>query len=121
MHEKRQFHRVRFTAPSELVNNNICYKGQLENISLNGALVSFSDGIVVPQNDECILSVFLEGDNSILRLVGLVIYSNFTMIGLKFVSGDAATRERLCNIMARLSSERGILKYERQLLAREEE
>ena len=121
MHEKRQFHRVRFTAPSELVHSNICYKGQLENISLNGALVSFSDGIVVPQNDECSLSVFLEGDNSVLCLVGQVIYSNFTMIGLKFVSVDAATRERLYNVMAKLSSERAILKYERQLLEREED
>jgi c-di-GMP-binding flagellar brake protein YcgR len=119
MLEKRRFHRVRFTATSEMIHNNITYKGQLENISLNGALLSFSDGVVVPQDDECILTVFLEGENTPLRMVVQVIYSNFTMIGIKFASIDAETRERLYNLLARLSSDANKLTYERQLLERE--
>jgi c-di-GMP-binding flagellar brake protein YcgR len=119
--DKRQFHRVRFTAISELINNNITYRGQLENISLNGALVSFSDGVIVPQDDECILSVFLEGEDTPLRFVVKVIYSNFTMIGIKFVSEDTETRERLYNILARLSTEKQKLAYERKALEKERE
>ena len=121
MLEKRRFHRVRFTAASELAHNDITYKGQLENISLNGALLSFSDGVIVPQDEECILTVCLEGEPPPLRLVVKVIYSNFTMIGLKFASLDAGTRERLYNLMARLSSELEKLTIERQLLDRKRE
>lgn len=106
MLDKRQLHRVRFKATSELINNDITYKCQLENISLNGALVSFSDGVVVPQDDECILSVFLEGENTPLRMLAQAINSHFTMIGIKFVSEDAETRERLYNLLERLSSEK---------------
>jgi c-di-GMP-binding flagellar brake protein YcgR len=121
MLEKRRFHRVRFTAPSELTHNDITYKGQLENISLNGALLSFSEGVIIPQDEECILTVHLEGENDLLRMVVKVIYSNFTMIGIKFASVDAETRERLYMLMARLSNEPEKLTQERQLLEREGE
>lgn len=121
MLEKRLFHRVRFTAASELTHNDITYKGQLENISLNGALLSFSDGVIIPQDEECILMVRLEGENEPLRLLVKVIYSNFTMIGIKFASVDAETRERLYMLMARLSNEPEKLTQERQLLEREGE
>jgi c-di-GMP-binding flagellar brake protein YcgR len=121
MLEKRRFHRVRFTAPSELTHNDITYKGQLENISLNGALLSFSDGVIIPQDEECILTVRLEGEDEPLRLVVKVIYSNFTMIGIKFASVDAETRERLYKLMTRLSNEPEKLTQERQLLEWERE
>ena len=119
MFEKRRFHRVRFTAACELTHNDISYKGQLENISLNGALVSFNDGLIVPQDDECILMVYLEGENSPLRLGVRVIYSNFTMIGVKFVLMDAGCRERLNNLVASLSGEPEKLSDELKLLERE--
>ncbi len=119
MLEKRRFHRVRFTAASELTHNAITYKGQLENISLNGALLSFNEGVIVPQDEECIMTVRLDAEDETLRLVVKVIYSNFTMIGIKFASVDADTRERLYNLMARLSSKPEKLTQERQLLARE--
>jgi len=121
MLEKRRFHRIRFTAASELTHNDITYKGQLENISLNGALLSFSDGVIIPQDEECILTVCLEGEKDLLRLLVKVIYSNFTMIGIKFVTVEGETRERLYKLMARLSNEPDKLIQERQLLEWERE
>jgi c-di-GMP-binding flagellar brake protein YcgR len=119
MIEKRRFQRIRFTAASDLTHNNISYKGQLENISLNGALLSFNDGLIVPQDDECILIVYLKGENIPLRLTVRVIYSNFTMIGVKFESMDAGTRERVNDLVAALSVEPEKLKDELKLLDRE--
>jgi hypothetical protein len=121
MLEKRRFHRVRFTAASELTHNDITYKGQLENISLNGALLSFSDGVIIPQDEECILTVRLEAENDLLRLLVKVIYANFTMIGVKFDSVDTGMGDRLCKLMARLSNEPEKLTKERQLLEWERE
>ncbi len=119
MGEHRRFHRVRFTAEIELVHRNIAYKGQLENLSLNGALISFDEGIIVPQNDECDLTVRLAED-ALLRLEVKAIYSNFTMIGVKFTRFDAGTRERLYSLMERISNEPARLSKEQQLLEREE-
>ena len=116
MLEKRRFHRVRFTAASELTHNDITYKGQLENISLNGALLSFSDGVIVPQDEECILTFCPEGESVPLRLMVKTIYSNFTIIGIIFASVDSETLERLYKMMERLSNEPGKLPLERQLL-----
>lgn len=121
MLEKRRFHRVRFTAASELNHNDITYRGQLENISLNGALLSFSDGVVIPQDEECVLTVRLQAGSDPLRIVVKVIYSNFTMIGIKFVSVDAETQERLYDLMASISNEQEKLTRERQQLEGERE
>ena len=105
MIEKRRFHRIRFTAPSELNHNQVSYKGRLENISLNGALVSFNEGVIVPPDEKCILSFNVQGDEDPFRMVVRVIYCNFTMIGVKFISMDTVTRERLNNLVAALSGE----------------
>jgi len=105
MIEKREFHRVRFSAKSDLAHNEITYQGQLENISLNGALISFNDGVVVPEEEECILTIHLEDEETPLRVGVKVIHSNFTMIGIKFNTYDDMAWERLCNLMERLSAE----------------
>ncbi len=119
MLEKRRFHRVRFTAACELTHNRISYKGQVENISLNGALVSFNEGLIVPQDDECLLRICLVGDNVPLELAARVIYSNFTMVGVKFSPMDSVTVERLYKLVASLSRETEKLSDELKLLERE--
>ncbi len=121
MLEKRRFHRVRFTAASELIHNDITYEGQVENISLNGALLSFSDGVIIPQDEKCTLVVRLKPENDPLRLSVRVIYSNFTMIGVMFASVDAEIQERLYSLMSGLSDDKEKLTQERQQLERERE
>ncbi len=86
---------------------------------MNGALVSFNEGLIVPQDDECILRVFLEEESAILELVAGVIYSNFTMIGVKFSPMDSVTLERLYKLVASLSRETEKLSDELKLLRRE--
>ena len=49
--QQRWFHRVLFTAKSEVTFDDVISKGQLENISLNGALVSFEKEIAVNRGD----------------------------------------------------------------------
>jgi len=121
MLEKRRFRRVRFTAPSDLIHNDISYRGQIENISLNGALLSFSDGVIIPQDEKCALIVWPDEENPLLRMEVKVIYANFTMIGIKFVSMDEGTHDRLYNLMAELGGEPGKLTMERKILELEEE
>lgn len=116
MIEKRRFHRVRFTAKSVLKHHDLAYQGQLENISLNGALVSFSNGIIVPQGDKCILTVWLKGEEIPLRFFVEVIHSSFTMVGVRLFSVDADTRVRLHNLMERITPEPEKLEKELQLL-----
>jgi len=119
MYEKRRFHRIRFMVKSELTHNDIDYLGRLENISLNGALISFSDGVVVPLGEECILTVHLEDEDTPLRLGVEVIHSNFTMIGIKFTATNVETRLRLRKLLERLTTEPDKLSRELQLFDRE--
>jgi hypothetical protein len=119
MSEKRRFHRIRFTVKSELTHNDINYLGRMENISLSGALISFSDGVVIPCDEECILIIHLENEDTPLRLKVMVIHSNFTMIGVKFTHSDVETRLRLRRLMESLHEEPDMLNRELQLFDRE--
>jgi hypothetical protein len=119
MFEKRRFHRIRLTVKSELTHSNINYPGRLENISLNGALISFSDGVVVPRDEECILTIHLDDEDTPFRLGVEVIHSNFTMIGIKFIASNVETRLRLRNLLKRLTPEPDKLSRELQLFDRD--
>jgi c-di-GMP-binding flagellar brake protein YcgR len=116
MIENRRFHRVRCTANSALAHDGMTYRGQLENISLSGALVSFGEGIIIPQGGECILTVYLEGEDIPLRFMVEVMHSSFTMAGIKFVSFDTDMKMRLYKLMESVTSEPGKLRDELQLL-----
>jgi hypothetical protein len=100
-------------------HNNINSPGRLENISLNGALISFSDGVVVPRDEECILTIHLEDEDTPFRLGVEVIHANFTMIGIKFIASNVETRLRLRNLLERLTPEPDKLSRELQMLDRE--
>jgi hypothetical protein len=112
MAEQRQFHRVNFTAKSSLNDNDVHYTGHLENISLNGALVSLNDGIIVLQGDEYLLSIYLKDDEHPIRVKVEVVHSFLTMLGLKFITTDSSTRQRLYELLEKISSEPDKLKTE---------
>lgn len=103
--EKRQFHRIRLAARCTLTHNGITYHGRTENMSLSGTLISFTDGIIVPKGEECVVLVFLEDEEIPLRLVVEVVYSFYTMLGTKFVQVDEDTRSRLINVVQRFTAE----------------
>jgi len=121
MNEMRQIQRIRFNAKCSLTHNNITYLWQLENISVNGALISFNDGVVIPKDESCSLTIYLEDENSQLRLVIGVIHSNFTMIGIKFILNDGEMQERLHNLIERLTTGRDNFVKVQQMYCRESE
>ena len=116
MVEKRRYHRVQFSAPVVFAHLDMVYGGRLENLSLNGALVSFDDGIVVPQGDAGILVIGSDGADDQIRIGIEVVHSHFTMIGMRFVSMDREAQSRLYSLLERVSSEPERLKEEFRLV-----
>jgi hypothetical protein len=110
--EKRNFHRVRYAARCTLTHNGITYHGRTENISLNGALISFTDGIIVPKGDECAVLVFLEDQDVPLKLTVEVVYSFYTMVGTRFKAVDLDATGRLFALIETVTGEPDKLKEE---------
>jgi len=107
MNEKRRYQRIRLEAKCSLTHNNITYLGKLENISLNGALISFNDGLIIPKDDRCSVTIYLDGLKAPIKSDVSVIHSNFTMLGIKFTSIDATLMEVLDNLVERPTSGQG--------------
>jgi len=105
MTEKRQFHRVRMTETCSLTYQNDLYHGQLDNISLNGAVVSFTEKVTIPVGTICLLSVFLKGESAPLRLNIEVIHCHDAMIGMRFVPLDQFGQNQLVNLVQRFTTE----------------
>ncbi|GFO58457.1 hypothetical protein GMST_07820 [Geomonas silvestris] len=104
MNEQRKFHRVRMTETCSLSYQSTLYHGQLDNISLNGAVVSFTEPVSVPVGAICLLTVYLK-ETAPLRLNIEVIHSNNAMIGMRFVPLDEAGQHQLVDLVQRFSTE----------------
>ncbi len=116
MSEQRQFHRVRFKAECVLNHLEVIYRGQLENLSLNGALVSFNKGLIVPEGAACKFMIYFEGEDSPLRFNVKIIQSLFTMVGITFAPYDTDTKKRMYELIKGVTAEPEKLKQELQLL-----
>ena len=103
--QQRWFHRVLFTAKSDITFDDVISKGQLENISLNGALVSFEKEITVKRGDKCFLAIYPEGESQPIRIIAEVVRFLRNMVGLKFVAIDAETQLRLFELVKRVTTE----------------
>ena len=114
--EKRKFHRVQLTAKSMLTHKNVIYRGQLENISLNGALVRFDLGIIVPQGVEYNLAIYLESEDTPLLLNVEVVCSTCAMAGVKFLSYEDDTLIRLHNLLEKISPAPDKLRTELEII-----
>ena len=112
MIENRLFHRVRFAAKAILTHDNAASEGDLENISLNGAMLSFNNPPLLLPEDECSLAITLDDDLPPMQFAVEIVHCGHTMIGLKFIAMEAETRERLCKLMERVTSEPEKLKGE---------
>jgi hypothetical protein len=103
--EQRWFHRVLFTAKSEVTFDDVISKGQLENISLNGALVSFKKDITVNRGDKCFLAIYPEGESQPIRIIAEVVRSLRNIVGIKFVAIDAETQRCLYELVKKVTTE----------------
>jgi len=105
MIEQRQFHRVKLTERCVLSYQNAAYPGELENISLNGAVISLPDSASIPNGAICLLTVDLKGELSPLKLNVEVIHANRTLLGMRFVPLDEYGQNCLVHLVGKFTSE----------------
>lgn len=102
---QRWFHRVLFTAKSVVTLDDVIFNGHVENISLNGALISFEKDITVNRGDKCFLTIYSEGESQPIRIIAEVVRFLRNMIGIKFVAIDAETQFCLYELVKRVTTE----------------
>jgi|SRR5450631_3226051 len=104
MIERRKSHRVRLTIKNIQSHLDTIYRGQLQSISPNGALVRFEKGIILPTGRYYNLTVYLEEDDAPLCLIVEVVCTNYTVTGLKFVSSEADAVTLLSQLVDKFNS-----------------
>ena len=101
--ERRKHPRVGLTAKSVLRFRDADYKGQLENISISGALVRLEQSVVLSLDGEYILTIYIEDEITPLQLFVEVVCATPSFAGLKFVSSDAEAASRLEQLVRKLA------------------
>lgn len=101
MTQQRQFRRIPLVAKVSLTHGESTHRGKIENASLNGALVSFSESLAVHAGARCDLLIDVESEDTPLRLEAKVVQKCFTMVGLQFVSVAPDTRLHLYQVLRR--------------------
>jgi hypothetical protein len=102
---QRWFHRVLFTAKSVVTLDDVIFNGHVENISLNGALISFEKDITVNRGDKCFLTIYPEGESQPIRIIAEVVRCLRNMVGIKFVAIDEETQLCLYELVKRVTTE----------------
>ena len=105
--ERRKHPRVRLTANSTLRFRGEDYKGQLENISVSGALVKLERSVVLSLGGEYVLTIYIEDVGTPLQIVVEVMCATPSYAGVKFVSCDAEATGHLEQLVGRLAAEQG--------------
>ena len=118
MLERRKFPRVQLSAKSILSHNDADFKGQLENISLSGALIRLEKCVIASLGGEYILSINIEGESIPLRLFVEVVCATFSLVGVKFISCDAESSTRLSHLVSQMSTQSDRAKVELENIRR---
>jgi hypothetical protein len=103
--QQRLFNRVLFTAKSVITFDDIIFNGKIENISLNGAMISFETDVTVNAGDKCFLTIYPEGESQPIRIITEVVRFLRNMVGIKFVAMDAETQLSLNDLVRRVTTE----------------
>ncbi len=88
---KRAFPRFRFEARCVLKHDGRSYDGQMVNISLGGAMISYNECAMVPQDEKCSLVIFMDSDDIPEQIEVVAVYSSLSFIGVKFIGFDEIT------------------------------
>ena len=102
---QRFFRRVLFTAKSDVKFEDVIFKGQLENISLNGALISFEDDVPVNRGDKCFLTIYPEDGSQPIRIIAEAAHFHGNMVGIRFLAIDAESQAFLYDLVKKLPAE----------------
>ena len=104
MIEQRKFHRVPLSKKAILSHKNNLYQGELENISMNGALIRLKHGTDLLQGDTYKLDFYID-DDAPLHIDAEVVCVNFSMAGIRFSGRNSDALIRLSGFIERLASD----------------
>ena len=100
MEEKRYFSRINFTAHSQIEFNNKVYEGNLLDLSLKGALLSFKEQVPLKMNDCCVIRISLHSSDIKLVFDAELTHIHKENMGFKFLSEDVDTMTHLRNLLS---------------------
>lgn len=100
MDEKRYFSRINFTARTQIEFSGNVYEGELLDLSLRGALLSFKDQVPMKMNDSCTLIIYLHSSDIKLLFEAVLTHIHKNNLGFKFVSEDVGTMTHLRNLLS---------------------
>jgi hypothetical protein len=118
MIDKRQFQRVQLSSRILLSTNDSIYQGQLENISMAGALIRLDHDTCLSNGSTFGLTVTIDGEDAPLQVIVDVVFVTFAMAGIKFVSFKADSGIRLAKLIDRFSSEPDVVMAEQEKVRR---
>lgn len=100
MDEKRYFSRINFTARTQIEFNDNVYEGDLLDLSLRGALLSFKDQIPLKMHDCCTLIICLHSSDIKLIFEAELAHLHKNNLGFKFLREDVGTMTHLRNLLS---------------------
>ena len=100
MDEKRHFSRIDFKAHSQIEFDNKSYEGNLIDLYLGGALLSFKDQISLKIKDRCTLIICLHSSDIKLIFEAELTHIHKNNMGFKFLSEDIGTMTHLRNLLS---------------------
>jgi hypothetical protein len=113
--DNRRFHRIDLSARATVHYHDCCYEGILGAISLGGAAINFNGSAMIPENDECGISVVLDEAQPPLQLNARITHSSVYRIGVAFINMDEVTKNILYSTLKKLTREPETLDNEFQL------
>jgi hypothetical protein len=116
----RRFNRIKFDDQCVVEYGSRSIKGRLLNISLNGALVEFSDHMPFLPGDRWRLSFHLGNADFIMQFGSEVVHTNNNMAGFRFIETDLNTMFHLRNLLEARTSDPGLIRRELELLFSED-
>jgi len=105
MTSKRRFHRIQLSVKATVHYRENCHEGILGAISLGGAAITFNGSAMIPQGDECIISVALDKNQPPLQLNAVIINSSVYRIGVAFRNMDQDKINELYGLLKNLTNE----------------
>lgn len=108
MREQRKHPRLPLPYSVELLYRGRSYRGILENLSVNGALVRLHDQVDLPTGQGCLLRIEVssEGESAApLQLGAETIHSSLSLIGIRFTGCQDEVQGELLLLAQRMAAE----------------
>lgn len=93
---RRQFSRIAFHAPAELMTAGVIVEAVVLDLSLKGALIRLPAGVTLKSGENCTLHVKLGEADAALRLQGTTAHCEgiYAGVGIRNIDLDSATHLR---------------------------